>query len=250
MVCWAGGPYEKTMKSKLLPRLTFLALFLIISASIGYAQDVIVTKDGSTVLAKVLKITKTEVTYKKHSNLQGPDYTMSVSDIVSINYENGTKETFNPVVSQTEVQSSTDIFTTDVKTNDLELLRSYKNVSNMQGKIKKRRMIGWIGGGALFAVSGALLTAYLVSDGAMDDEIATILSSSLAGAGVAWCVGWNISANRLKKKLDSQYSQIPLFEQDIFNGKNSKLVAGVDALKLGDINQNTYAVGVSLKYNF
>ena len=239
------------MKSKLSPRLTFLALFLIISASIGYAQDVIVTKDGSTVLAKVLKITKTEVTYKKHSNLQGPDYTMSVSDIVSINYENGTKETFNPVVSQTEVQSSTDIFTTDVKTNDLELLRSYKNVSNMQGKIKKRRMIGWIGGGALFAAGGVILASHLFYDeGAFDGSFGAILGGSLVGAGVAWCVGWNISANRLKKKLDSQYSQIPLFEQDVFNGKNSKLVAGVDALKLGDRNQNTYAVGVSLKYNF
>lgn len=192
MVCWAGGPYEKTMKSKLLPRLTFLALFLIISASIGYAQDVIVTKDGSTVLAKVLKITKTEVTYKKHSNLQGPDYTMSVSDIVSINYENGTKETFNPVVSQTEVQSSTDIFTTVVKINDLELLRSYKNVSDMQGKIKKRRMIGWIGGGALVAAAGA----YLISVEYPDDNLIPICC--LGGAGVLWCVGWNISANRLK----------------------------------------------------
>lgn len=235
------------MKSKLLPRLTFLALFLIISASIGYAQDVIVTKDGSTVLAKVLKITKTEVTYKKHSNLQGPDYTMSVSDIVSINYENGTKETFNPVVSQTEVQSSTDIFTTDVKTNDLELLRSYKNVSNMQGKIKKRRMIGWIGCGLFVAAGGTLFLIDKINE---DGGGTNILSGCLAGAGVAWCVGWNISANRLKKKLDSQYSQIPLFEQDVFNGKNSKLVAGVDALKLGDRNQNTYAVGVSLKYNF
>ena len=238
------------MKSKLLPRLTFLALFLIISASIGYAQDVIVTKDGSTVLAKVLKITKTEVTYKKHSNLQGPEYTMSVSDIVSINYENGTKETFNPVVSQTEVQSSTDIFTTDVKTNDLELLRLYKNVGD-QGKIKKRRMIGWIGGGALFAAGGVILASHLFYDeGAFDGSFGAILGGSLVSAGVAWCVGWNISANRLKKKLDSQYSQIPLFEQDVFNGKNSKLVAGVDALKLGDRNQNTYAVGVSLKYNF
>lgn len=239
------------MKTKLFPRLTLLALFLTICASVGYAQDVIVTKDGSTVLAKVIKITKTEVTYKKHSNLQGPEYTMSVSDIVSINYENGTKEAFNPVVSQTAVQSSTDIFTTDVKTNDLELLRSYKNVIDMQGKIKKKRMIGWIGGGALFAAGGAILFSHLFYDeGAFDGSIGPILGGSLAGAGVLWCVGWNISANRLKKKLDSQYSQIPLFEQDVFNGKNSKLVAGVDALKLGDRNQNTYAVGVSLKYNF
>lgn len=235
-----------------------MAFFVVFSAAAGFAQDVIVMKDGSTVLAKVLKITKTEVTYKKYNNLQGPEYTMSISDIVSINYENGTKEDFNPVVSQTEVQSSTDIFTTDVKTSDLftsnvktsdqDLLRSYKGYSDISSKIKKRRLIGWIGGGALFIVGAALIITDI--DYLSDEEGSLmLLGCCFAGAGVGWCIGWNIAAYKLKKGLDP-YAQVPLFEREVFTGKNSKLVAGVDALRVGKMNHSTYGVGFNLKYNF
>lgn len=227
-----------------------MAFFVVFSAAAGFAQDVIVMKDGSTVLAKVLRITKTEVTYKKYNNLQGPEYTMSISDIVSINYENGTKEDFNPVVSQTEVQSSTDIFTTDVKTSDLELLKTYNayKVYDIPDKIKKRKKIGWIGGGILLATGATMLITYAINEDYFfhGQQIVGVI---LAGAGVGWCVGWNISASKLKKELNS-YTQVPLFEQDVFTGKNSKLVAGVDALRVGKMNHSTYGVGLNLKYNF
>lgn len=219
-----------------------MAFFVVFSAAVGFAQDVIVMKDGSTILAKVLKITKTEVTYKKYNNLQGPEYTMSISDIVSINYENGTKEDFNPVVSQTEVQSSTDIFTTDVKTSDLELLKAYNQ--SIYSEIKKRKQIGWIGGGVLVAGGAALIIV-----GYADIEALYIVGYAMAGVGVAWWAGWNIAAYKLKKELNS-YTQVPLFEQDVFTGKNSKLVAGVDALRVGKMNHSTYGVGLNLKYNF
>ena len=69
-----------------MKKVLVVAFLMLVCANFCKAQDVIVMQDGSTVLAKVLKVTKTEVTYKKHSNLQGPDYTANVSDIVSINY--------------------------------------------------------------------------------------------------------------------------------------------------------------------
>lgn len=224
-----------------------MAFFVVFSAAASFAQDVIVMKDGSTVLAKVLKITKTEVTYKKYNNLQGPEYTMSISDIVSINYENGTKEDFNPVVSQTEVQSSTDIFTTDVKTSDLELLKTYNQsiYSDYPAKIKKRKLIGWIGGGVLVAAGAALI--YFGET--CDNDGLTCAGFPFIGAGVVWWAGWNIAAYKLKKELNS-YTQVSLFEQDVFTGKNSKLVAGVDALRVGKMNHSTYGVGLNLKYNF
>lgn len=230
-----------------------MAFFVVFNAAVGFAQDVIVMKDGSTILAKVLKITKTEVTYKKYNNLQGPEYTMSISDIVSINYENGTKEDFNPVVSQTEVQSSTDIFTTDVKTSDLELLKAYqayKGYEDIPDKIKKRKKIGWIGGGILVVIGGALFIANSLDSSESDDLRDCVIFGAISvGVGVAWCVGWNIAAYKLKKELNS-YTQVPLFEQDVFSGKNSKLVAGVDALRVGKMNHSTYGVGLNLKYNF
>ena len=59
------------------------------------AQDIIVYQDGSEKQAKVLKINEDNVVFKKYSNLKGPEYTESKSNIFMIKYEGGDKDVFN-----------------------------------------------------------------------------------------------------------------------------------------------------------
>ena len=63
------------------------------------AQDVIVKTDNSTVLSKVLEITSTEIKYKKWSNQDGPTYSISISEVASISYQNGNVERFSGIQS-------------------------------------------------------------------------------------------------------------------------------------------------------
>ncbi len=74
----------------------FFTLFLLLFAGVGLAsaQDVIVLRDGTLIQSRVLKITETEVEYKKFSNLDGPLYTLSKASILAVNFENGEKESF------------------------------------------------------------------------------------------------------------------------------------------------------------
>lgn len=72
----------------------FTTLFLFCIAGMAMAQDVIVKTDNSTILSKVLEISSTEIKYKKWDNQDGPLYTISRSEVASINYENGEIETF------------------------------------------------------------------------------------------------------------------------------------------------------------
>ena len=58
------------------------------------AQDVIVKKDGSTLLSKVVEINSAEIKYRKWSNLDGPIYTLNLSEVLSINYQNGEVDKF------------------------------------------------------------------------------------------------------------------------------------------------------------
>ena len=46
------------------------------------AQDVIVKRDGSTILAKVLEMNQDNIKYKKFSNQNGPTYTINLSDVM------------------------------------------------------------------------------------------------------------------------------------------------------------------------
>lgn len=70
------------------------AIFLLCSTGMATAQDVILKKDNTTVLSKVLEITSTEIKYKKWSNQDGPTYSISRSLVTSINYQNGEVERF------------------------------------------------------------------------------------------------------------------------------------------------------------
>ncbi len=70
-----------------------LILFLFVCSN-GLAQDVIVKKDGSTILSKVLEVNTSEIKYKKYSNLDGPTYTILKTELLSINYKNGESEKF------------------------------------------------------------------------------------------------------------------------------------------------------------
>lgn len=72
-----------------------LALFLLCITGNATSQDVILKKDNSTIVSKVLEINNTEIKYKKWSNQDGPTYSISRSEVTSINYQNGDVDRFN-----------------------------------------------------------------------------------------------------------------------------------------------------------
>ena len=71
-----------------------LTTLLFLAVTCSFAQDVIVKKDGSTILSKVMEITPSEIKYKSYKNPDGPLYTMLISDVMVINYANGERESF------------------------------------------------------------------------------------------------------------------------------------------------------------
>jgi|GEM_PF-990918 len=76
-----------------MKRIAF-TLIIIIAGYLIKAQDLIVKTDGSIVKAKISEIGEETVKYKKADNPDGPTYTISKSNITSINYENGEVEKF------------------------------------------------------------------------------------------------------------------------------------------------------------
>jgi len=83
-----------------------LIIILLLCSSYVKGQDVIVKKDGSTILSKVLEINPSNIKYKKFSNPNGPTYTIEKTEIISINYENGDKDIFNTQTNQKPSQQS------------------------------------------------------------------------------------------------------------------------------------------------
>lgn len=75
--------------------------FLLCFAETALSQDVILKKDNTTILSKVIEITNAEIKYKKWSNQDGPTYSISRSDVTRINFQNGDVESFTSKVMST-----------------------------------------------------------------------------------------------------------------------------------------------------
>lgn len=86
---------------------TLLAILLLGLTGTAVSQDVILKKDNTTVLSKVLEVTSTEIKYKKWSNQDGPTYSIDRSEVTSINYQNGDVDKFNDNVAITPAPQPT-----------------------------------------------------------------------------------------------------------------------------------------------
>lgn len=76
------------MKKILLTIFTTLVYFAT------FSQDIITKKSGDEIQAKVIEVGTSEIRYKIFTNLDGPTYTISKSEIFMVKYENGTKDVF------------------------------------------------------------------------------------------------------------------------------------------------------------
>ena len=115
----------------------------IFSMRFVYAQDIIVLKDGSTVLSKVIEVGRNNIKYKKWSYLNGPDYVLSVDDIISINYQNGDKDTFSSFLKDDDSVNITEGNNGNAKemgdttlpdNNNASLLNIYNSVLDFRDK--------------------------------------------------------------------------------------------------------------------
>lgn len=224
-----------------------LLFILLCSASIVRAQDVIVKKDGSTIVCRVVEVTATEITYKKWSDLNGSNYVMERSAASAINYENGKKVNLSEATNLympnnqndgTQLYNDRALLAIDAMTNH-----------NPYKKVKTLKTVGWIGGCALVSIG----IASVIFESAHDDEGKNNTTNTIAGVaciagGVAWTTTFQLIANSQKKKIDGLIQSSVLYHYDLMFSNGASLSLGTDFLRDNTLGQN--ALGLGLRYNF
>lgn len=92
----------------------FTMLFVVALALSANAQDVIFLGANDSIVAKVISVGTSEITYQKWTNLEGPVYSMSIGQIAAIRYANGTYDFFsnkNIVSKEKSTQNSSIMLT-------------------------------------------------------------------------------------------------------------------------------------------
>ena len=232
-----------------------MLLMLLVSMVVA-AQDVIVKKDGSTILSKVVEVSDTQVKYKKFSNLEGPTYIVSISELTSINYQNGEKENFGSsqtTVIQTQtpsVPSYENAYGPYVQQSgtmsDTELLKAYyKNKKFTDpSRIKKLKITGYVFCG--LAIAGAVMTGVGFDDDGFMNGIgftgSALLGSSAIIGPACLIAGYH------KQKINNRLSSASIFQQEIPIGSNARLTADVNLLKDNFTKQQTVGLGFHLNF--
>ncbi len=72
----------------------FMFVFAMMTVMPLLAQDVIITKAGDEIQAKVLMVRDDVIEYNEWSNQEGPAMSIKVADVFMIRYQNGEKDVF------------------------------------------------------------------------------------------------------------------------------------------------------------
>ncbi len=75
-------------------KIILTTLTTLFSLTLCFSQDVITTRSGESIQAKVLEVGQTEIKYKKFDNPDGPVYWILKSVVIMVTYENGTVDVF------------------------------------------------------------------------------------------------------------------------------------------------------------
>ena len=225
-----------------------IALFLLVCVTIS-AQDVIVKKDGSTIVCRIVELNSSEIIYKRWGKLNGSNYVMNRSDASAINYENGKRVNLSETTNLYAPNNQND----GVQLyNDNALLKmdylAENSANKKQAKIAKK--IGLIAGPALVVGGTVLLYAFANKHShgfASLKPFERFFPIGLIVAGVGTTVSCLIYSHYLNNK-DSDIRYSTLYEYDFKLSNGSSLSTGIDLISDNNCGKNT--LGLGLRYNF
>jgi hypothetical protein len=113
------------------------------------AADIIVTRKSEKISAKILEVAKDQIKYKKVSNINGPTFIISTSDIQTILYDNGEVQIFTDSTSDPKNSSSVSQQDKNIgsahKVNGLYVFSDCEPICKYTIIGREKSMISWTG---------------------------------------------------------------------------------------------------------
>ena len=185
-------------------------LLILITAALysvdAISQDVIVQKNGSTILCKIIDIGAPEIKYKKWDNPDGPNYSILRKDIQAINFEDGRKEVFNNPLDSLSLVKHLDTYT---KERYLHISQSWQ-----------------IAGVVYFWVNAIVGSAIAFINNDYGVDFAYIMGGAVLD-GIVGALIFNEIGRHWEKKSNQILTSSSLIRKDIKIGK-TRLSAGLD----------------------
>ena len=233
-------------------------LFAVCSLS-GNAQDVIVKKDGSTVVCRIVELTATEAVYQKWNASNNYNYVMNLSDIKVINYQDGRRWTSEGTTYNNSLTPQNNDYNAGTQMNEAQLyaldnrFREYNPNIDYAKKAKRLKRAAWTTVG-ICLLGGIILMGIAGGEDAMD--AADGYDMALGGPGLG-LIGISVTMTTILLKKAANYRRIAekysvnsasIFEKEITLRNGNRLRPGVDMLS--SQIQKKPSLGLGLRYSF
>ena len=226
-------------------------LFAVCSLS-GNAQDVIVKKDGSTVVCRIVELTTTEAVYQKWNASNNYNYVMNLSDIKIINYQDGRRWTSEGTTYNNSLTPQSNDYNAGTQMNEAQLyaldnkFRHGGKAIDYSKRAKRLKVAAWTSG-AMLVVGGGLMAGLA---GMNKEEYDIALAAPGFGAiGLALIITPTLLARANKtQSMAFAINSASIFEKEIMLRNGSRLRPGVDILSCQV--QKKLAFGLGLRYSF
>lgn len=234
-------------------------LFAVCSLSCN-AQDVIVKKDGSTVVCRIVERTATEAVYQKWNASNNYNYVMNLSDIKVINYQDGRRWTTEGITYNNSLTPQSNDYNASTQMNKAQLyaldnrFREYNPNIDYAKKAKRLKRAAWATG------SICLLGGIILMGGAAGEDSESAYGGSynmaIGGPGLA-LIGISLTMTPILLARAANYRRIaekysvnsaPIFEKEITLRNGNRLRPGVDMLS--SQIQKKPSFGLGLRYSF
>ena len=222
-------------------------LFAVCSLS-GNAQDVIVKKDGSTVVCRIVELTATEAVYQKWNASNNYNYVMNLSDIKVINYQDGRRWSTEGTTSNNSLTPQSNDYNASTQMNEAQLYALDNMLVKSPKKAKRLKRAAWTTG-TLFLACGIIMVG--CGAGLYDYADLALVCPGTAMIGISLTMTPILLARAAHNRRIAEKCSVnsaPIFEKEITLRNGNRLLPGVDMLS--SQIQKKPSFGLGLRYSF
>ena len=224
--------------------LLFVILAFVLASVSANAQDVIVKTDNSTILSKVEEITEESIKYRKWNNLDGPVYVISISEVIAINYSNGTMDTFEKK-QQKDAEVKPGATPQKPYVENVRVI-SENNIDFLRRDDLLKSARGYRVGSIICIVSGGSLMVTGVVVGVLCESMGFLIPAEIVGTLVC-CFGGGFCAGKAKRLENEAYA---IKKTDIFEMKLGDTNAYASLCSSYNPLTNTSNIGAGITFRF
>lgn len=94
------NPPRMPVSGMFVVKVFMLLICCVFFAGNSFCQDVITRTDSVRIEANIVNVENNQIRYKLFANPEGPDYLISTSDVLFVEYADGTRRVFNQPIAQ------------------------------------------------------------------------------------------------------------------------------------------------------